>query len=145
MSWEDIIILKERMHFEKEDSRERKRTHAPVSYEGIDVDQPAPAPSKKPKTAGPVRKMAGQKALELKGRDIRVLVREESEGREYAHPEMTLPPLEVFAGLPLSLENRVNAAADGGQRVFEDSDLSGLLHSRLIRDKIFIVLLQKVK
>ncbi|KAH8119064.1 transcription regulator [Phellopilus nigrolimitatus] len=86
MSWEDIIPLEERMRFEKEDedrrmaelaeqSRERKRTHAPVSYEGMDVDQPAPAPSKKPKTTGPVRKTAGQKALELKERDIRVLVR----------------------------------------------------------------------
>ncbi|KAI5120346.1 hypothetical protein M0805_009421 [Coniferiporia weirii] len=86
MSWEDIIPLEERMRFEKEEedrrmvelaeqTRERKRTHAPVSYEGMDVDQPASAPSKKPKAAGPTRKTAGQKALELKERDIRVLVR----------------------------------------------------------------------
>lgn len=86
MSWEDIIPLEERMRFEKEDedrrmqelaeqSRERKRAHAPVSYEGMDVDQPVPATSKKPKNPAPVRKSASQKALELKERDIRVLVR----------------------------------------------------------------------
>ena len=86
MSWEEIIPLEERMRFEKEDeerrlaemaeqTRERKRAVAPVSYEGMDVDQPPPAPSKKPKTSAPVRKSASQKAMELKERDIRVLVR----------------------------------------------------------------------
>ena len=88
MSWEDIIPLEERMRFEKEQedeerrmaefaeqTRERKRAVAPVSYEGMDVDQPASAPAKKPKTSAPVRKSASQKALELKERDIRVLVR----------------------------------------------------------------------
>ncbi|KAH8113703.1 hypothetical protein DFH11DRAFT_1600618 [Phellopilus nigrolimitatus] len=86
MSWEDIILLEVRMRFEKEDedrcmavlaeqSCEREHTHAPVSYEGMDTDQPAPAPSKKPKTAGPVRKTASQKALELKVREICVLVK----------------------------------------------------------------------
>ncbi|OCB89362.1 transcription regulator [Sanghuangporus baumii] len=86
MSWEDIIPLEERMRFEKEDeerrlaemaeqTRERKRAVAPVSYEGMDVDQPPPAPSKKPKATAPVRKSASQKAMELKERDIRVLVR----------------------------------------------------------------------
>lgn len=86
MSWEDIIPLEDRMKFEKEEedrkmvelaeqSRERKRGHAPVSYEGMDVDQPpVPAP-KKLKVSGAVRKTASQKALELKERDIRVLVR----------------------------------------------------------------------
>ncbi|EJD02826.1 transcription regulator [Fomitiporia mediterranea MF3/22] len=85
MSWEDIIPLEERIRFEKEDedrrmaelaeqSRDRKRAVAPVSYEGMDVDQ-APTPSKKPKQPAPVRKSASQKALELKERDIRVLVR----------------------------------------------------------------------
>lgn len=85
MNWEDIIPLEERMKFEEEErdrhmaeyaemTKERKRNQAPVSYEGMDVDQPAPT-SKKPKAAGPARKTAGQKALELKERDIRVLVR----------------------------------------------------------------------
>ncbi|KNZ72917.1 Chromodomain helicase hrp3 [Termitomyces sp. J132] len=88
MSWEDIIPLEERERFENEeeqrrveelaaqDSRDRKRTHAPVSYEGMDVDQPAAvAAPKKPKTPGPTRKTASQKALELKERDVRVLIR----------------------------------------------------------------------
>ncbi len=69
MNWEDIIPLDERQKFEKEEdqrkaeeiaaeeSRDRKRTHAPVSYEGMDVDQPpAAAVPKKPKVAGPTRK-----------------------------------------------------------------------------------------
>lgn len=53
MSWEDIIPLEDRMKFEKEEedrkmaeiteqNRDRKRTHAPVSYEGMDVDIPPP-------------------------------------------------------------------------------------------------------
>jgi len=88
MSWEDIIPLEERQKFEKEDderraeemaaqeSRDRKRTHAPVSYEGMDVDQPATVQAtKKPKVPGPTRKTAGQKAMELKERDVRVLIR----------------------------------------------------------------------
>jgi len=88
MNWEDIIPLEERMKFEKEEedrkmaelaeqNRDRKRTHAPVSYEGMDVDvPPPPAPSKsKSKAPAPARKTAGQKAMELKERDIRVLVR----------------------------------------------------------------------
>lgn len=89
MSWEEIIPLEERIRFEKEEeerrivemaemaeqSRERKRAVAPVSYEGMDVDQPPSAPSKKPKAPAPVRKSASQKAMELKERDIRVLVR----------------------------------------------------------------------
>ncbi|KAH7929849.1 transcription regulator [Leucogyrophana mollusca] len=88
MSWEDIIPLDERQKFEKEEDqrkaeelaaqelKDRKRTHAPVSYEGMDVDQPAPAPApKKPKAPGPTRKTASQKAMELKERDVRVLIR----------------------------------------------------------------------
>lgn len=88
MSWEDIIPLDERKKFEAEDdqrkaeemvtqdSRDRKRTHAQVSYEGMDVDQPAAtAAPKKPKTPGPTRKTASQKAMELKERDVRVLIR----------------------------------------------------------------------
>jgi chromodomain-helicase-DNA-binding protein 1 len=47
-----------------------------VSYEGMDVDQPTPATApKKPKAPGPARKTASQKAMELKERDVRVLIR----------------------------------------------------------------------
>lgn len=87
MNWEDIIPLEERQRFEADEdrkkaeelastegARERKRVAA-VSYEGMDVDQPAPsAPAKKPKAA-PQRKSASQKAMELKERDLRVLIR----------------------------------------------------------------------
>ncbi|KAI0318392.1 SNF2 family N-terminal domain-containing protein [Amylostereum chailletii] len=88
MSWEDIIPLDERKKLEREDDerkaeelaaadtgRERKRTHAPVSYEGMDVDQPASAPPAKKTKAAPTRKSASQKAMELKERDVRVLIR----------------------------------------------------------------------
>lgn len=88
MSWEDIIPLTERQKIEAEEdkrkaeelalqeSRDRKRTHAQVSYEGMDVDQPASASApKKPKIPGPTRKTASQKAMELKERDVRVLIR----------------------------------------------------------------------
>ncbi|KAI0051885.1 transcription regulator [Auriscalpium vulgare] len=89
LSWEDIIPLDERQKVEREDdlrkaeelaaqdtSRDRKRTHAAVSYEGMDVDQPGSAPTvKKPKAQGLTRKSASQKAMELKERDVRVLIR----------------------------------------------------------------------
>src|SRR5262245_6949088 len=81
MSWEDIIPLEEREKFEKEEeqrraeeyanqeSRDRKRNHAPVSYEGMDVDHPGATPTpKKPKAPAPQRKSASQKAMELKER-----------------------------------------------------------------------------
>jgi chromodomain-helicase-DNA-binding protein 1 len=89
MAWEDIIPLEERQRFDAEadvkraeelasteGARERKRNAATVrSYEGMDVDQPAPsAPAKKAKPV-PQRKTAGQKAMELKERDLRVLIR----------------------------------------------------------------------
>ncbi|KAG7446290.1 uncharacterized protein BT62DRAFT_1021007 [Guyanagaster necrorhizus] len=88
MNWEDIIPLDERQKFEKEEdsrkaeelaaeeSRDRKRTHAQVSYEGMDVDHPPTTSApKKPKNPGPTRKSASQKAMELKERDVRVLIR----------------------------------------------------------------------
>ena len=88
MSWEDIIPLEERQNFEAEDdqkraeelaaqeSRDRKRTVAQVSYEGMDVDQPATSSApKKPKVPSTARKSASQKAMELKERDVRVLIR----------------------------------------------------------------------
>ena len=88
MSWEDIIPLEERQKLEAEDdqrraeelaaqeSRERKRTVAQVSYEGMDVDQPnASAAPKKIKASSATRKSASQKSMELKERDVRVLIR----------------------------------------------------------------------
>jgi chromodomain-helicase-DNA-binding protein 1 len=85
MSWEDIIPLEERQKFENEEEaarmeemsvEPRKRSHAPVSYEGMDVDQPPSAAApKKPKAPGPTRKTASQRAMELKERDVRVLIR----------------------------------------------------------------------
>jgi chromodomain-helicase-DNA-binding protein 1 len=87
MNWEDIIPLDERAKFEAEEDERRaeetaltgdsrKRAHAQVSYEGMDVDQPAASSApKKPKIPGPQRKTASQKAMELKERDVRVLIR----------------------------------------------------------------------
>ena len=84
MSWEDIIPLEERQKLEADEdgqkmeeseSRDRKRTHAPVSYEGMDVDQPTPATVPKKPKAPATRKTASQKAMELKERDVRVLIR----------------------------------------------------------------------
>ncbi|KAG9316406.1 P-loop containing nucleoside triphosphate hydrolase protein [Chiua virens] len=88
MNWEDIIPLEERQKFDREEEerkaedlvaqelRDRKRSHAPVSYEGMDVDQPTGSQTpKKPKVPGPQRKTASQKAMELKERDVRVLIR----------------------------------------------------------------------
>ncbi|KAH8814700.1 SNF2 family N-terminal domain-containing protein [Flagelloscypha sp. PMI_526] len=87
MSWDDIIPLSERQKLEREEDEKkaaeiaaqegggvRKRQHAEVSYAGMDADQPVPPPVKKPKPA-PQRKSASQKAMELKERDVRVLVR----------------------------------------------------------------------
>lgn len=85
MNWEDIIPLDERQKLELEEeerrieenaaNESRKRTHAQVSYEGMDVDQPVPLAPKKPKAPVTQRKTASQKAMELKERDVRVLIR----------------------------------------------------------------------
>ncbi|PPQ99451.1 hypothetical protein CVT24_005258 [Panaeolus cyanescens] len=88
MNWEDIIPLDERQRFEAEEeearraeesaaaNESRKRTHANVSYEGMDVDpSTSNTAPKKPKVQGPTRKTASQKAMELKERDVRVLIR----------------------------------------------------------------------
>ena len=85
INWDDIIPLEEREKFQKEEdekrmldldlARERKRSTAPVSYKGMDVEQPAPTVAKKPKAPGPARKTFTQRSMELKERDIRVLVR----------------------------------------------------------------------
>ena len=87
MNWEDIIPIEARQQFEREEdqrraeelaaeeTKDRKRSHAQVSYEGMDVDHtPSQPPPKKPKHP-PQRKSATQKALELKERDVRVLIR----------------------------------------------------------------------
>ena len=67
MAWEDIIPENERQRFEQEEekrraeemaaaereSKDRKRSHAPVSYEGMDVEpHPAPAPAPAPGRTG---------------------------------------------------------------------------------------------
>ncbi|TRM69410.1 SNF2 family N-terminal domain-containing protein [Schizophyllum amplum] len=86
MNWEDIIPVDERekaareeeekkqKDVAKEDPRDRKRQAAQVSYEGMDVDQPAPTPAPK-KAKAPTRKSGAQRAMELKERDVRVLIR----------------------------------------------------------------------
>lgn len=83
LSWDDIIPLEDRVKAEEEersaalkDSGPRKRTHAQVSYEGMDVAEPSTsAPAKKAKVPAASRKTAAQRAMDLKERDIRVLVR----------------------------------------------------------------------
>ena len=85
MNWEDIIPLEERQKFEADEEERRaeeslsnetrKRSHAPVSYEGMDIDQPQQAAAPKKPKAAPQRKTASQKAMELKERDVRVLIR----------------------------------------------------------------------
>ncbi|EIN11962.1 hypothetical protein PUNSTDRAFT_99321 [Punctularia strigosozonata HHB-11173 SS5] len=86
MSWEDIIPLDERQKFEREENDRkaeelaaqettRKRTTQPVSYEGMDVDQKSSSSTAKKPKAAPQRKSASQKAMELKERDLRVLIR----------------------------------------------------------------------
>ncbi|KAH9892574.1 SNF2 family N-terminal domain-containing protein [Cubamyces lactineus] len=88
MNWEDIIPVEERQRFEREEdqrkaeelaaaeTKDRKRSHAPVSYEGMDVEHSSSAPpAKKPRHPPPQRKTPSQKAMELKERDVRVLVR----------------------------------------------------------------------
>lgn len=88
MSWDEIIPLEARQEFEREEDQRRaeelaaeetnnrKRSHAQVSYEGMDVDHTAPLPpAKKPRHPAPQRKTASQKAMELKERDVRVLIR----------------------------------------------------------------------
>ncbi|KAH9949577.1 SNF2 family N-terminal domain-containing protein [Amylocystis lapponica] len=69
MNWEDIIPDQRKAEeLAAQDHKDRKRSHAPVSYEGMDVDHTAaPAPPKKPKNPAPQRKR--------RERDVRVLIR----------------------------------------------------------------------
>jgi chromodomain-helicase-DNA-binding protein 1 len=87
MNWEDIIPLQDRQRIEDEedrkraeelastDVRDRKRTTAGVSYEGMDADQTSSTTAQKKSKPAPQRKTATQKAMELKERDLRVLIR----------------------------------------------------------------------
>ncbi|KAH7108397.1 transcription regulator [Auriculariales sp. MPI-PUGE-AT-0066] len=81
LNWEDIIPLEERLRAEEDsvtlvEVGPRKRTAAQVSYEGMDITEPSTSSqAKKPKAPAAQRKTAAQRALDLKERDIRVLVR----------------------------------------------------------------------
>lgn len=90
MNWEDIIPLDAREAFAKEEADKeaaeataqanRKRAAAqiaPGAYEGMDVVEAAPPPPPPKKGKGPTgpKKTALQRSMELKERDIRVLVR----------------------------------------------------------------------
>ncbi|KAF8325229.1 SNF2 family N-terminal domain-containing protein [Cantharellus anzutake] len=91
MNWDEIIPLEERLKVEQEEAEEkakqdaldtsqsRKRAAAqiqPGAYEGMDAIEPSAASApKKAKGPAPPRKTAAQRAVELKERDLRVLVR----------------------------------------------------------------------
>jgi chromodomain-helicase-DNA-binding protein 1 len=91
LSWDEIIPLEERERVaEEEAAREqeeataaanqnRKRAAAqmqPGAYQGMDVTEPpAPSNTKKAKGPAPPRKTAAQRSMELKERDLRVLIR----------------------------------------------------------------------
>lgn len=90
MNWEDIIPIDAREAFAKEEAEKdaadaavqasRKRAAAqiaPGAYEGMDVVEAAPPPPPPKKGKGPTgpKKTALQRSMELKERDIRVLVR----------------------------------------------------------------------
>jgi chromodomain-helicase-DNA-binding protein 1 len=86
MSWEDIIPLEERQKYEEMEAaarneellnQSRKRTTT-VNYEGMDGEHPAASSSKPTKKAtkpSAPRKTAAQRSMELKERDVRVLIR----------------------------------------------------------------------
>ncbi|KAG9012481.1 hypothetical protein FRB94_005798 [Tulasnella sp. JGI-2019a] len=91
MSWDDIIPLDARETFAKKEEAEkaaaevaaqqnRKRAAAQVpvgAYEGMDAGEAPPPPQPAKKGKGPLgpKKTALQRSMELKERDIRVLVR----------------------------------------------------------------------
>ncbi|WWC91832.1 uncharacterized protein L201_006779 [Kwoniella dendrophila CBS 6074] len=92
LSWDDIIPVDERTKAEEEEkatqiaeaqlstSRKRAAARPPGTYEGMDYDdaessKPGSPSSKKPKAAAQPRKTTAQRALELKERDLRVLIR----------------------------------------------------------------------
>ncbi|EIW67175.1 hypothetical protein TREMEDRAFT_69728 [Tremella mesenterica DSM 1558] len=93
LSWDEIIPAEERIKAEEEEiktsstdamvqsSRKRAAARPPGTYEGMDNDigedgsKPGSPSDKKAKTPGAPRKSNAQKALELKERDLRVLIR----------------------------------------------------------------------
>lgn len=90
MSWDDIIPVEERDRFADEEAVKqaeeasssnpsRKRAAAqvqPGAYEGMDVaERVGSSGSKKSKGPAPPRKTAAQRSMELKERDLRVLIR----------------------------------------------------------------------
>jgi hypothetical protein len=92
INWDEIIPLDERQRVEREDAEKqaerlaaeatqgRKRQAANVTYEGMDMMDPSVATAgdkkkKETKAPAPARKTAAAKSMELKDRDIRVLVR----------------------------------------------------------------------
>jgi len=92
INWDEIIPLDERQRVEREDAEKqaerlaaettqgRKRQVANVTYEGMDMMDPSVATAgdkkkKESKAPAPARKTAAAKSMELKDRDIRVLVR----------------------------------------------------------------------
>jgi chromodomain-helicase-DNA-binding protein 1 len=123
ISWEEIIPLEERQKVEREDdqrkaeelaaldTKDRKRSHAPVSYEGMDVDQPMSATtSKKPKGPAPARKSASQKAMELKERDVRVLIRSMQKWGDIRQRYDVIVSLHLFLVVPTTNLPQVNDA-----------------------------------
>ncbi|WRT70120.1 uncharacterized protein IL334_007114 [Kwoniella shivajii] len=92
LSWDDIIPVEERTKAEEEEkaaqaevpissSRKRAAARPPGTYEGMDYDdhdgssKPGSPGEKKQKAASQPRKTTAQRALELKERDLRVLIR----------------------------------------------------------------------
>ncbi|WWC72124.1 uncharacterized protein I206_106084 [Kwoniella pini CBS 10737] len=93
LSWDDIIPVDERAKAEEDEratqiaeaqtttSRKRAAARPPGTYEGMDYDdaegssKPGSPGGKKPKAAAQPRKTTAQRALELKERDLRVLIR----------------------------------------------------------------------
>ncbi|WVQ84586.1 hypothetical protein IAT38_006740 [Cryptococcus sp. DSM 104549] len=94
LSWDDIIPEDERAKAEEEEkaaataemiaasSRKRSAAKGPGTYQDMDLDEPEGGSSKpgsptdkKAKVPGPPRKTTAQRALELKDRDLRVLIR----------------------------------------------------------------------
>ncbi|TFK62878.1 hypothetical protein BDN72DRAFT_929644 [Pluteus cervinus] len=67
MSWEDSIPADERQKIEAEDDQKRAEEHACTGAWMYYTENPKPP--------GPTWKTASQKAMELKGRDMRVLIR----------------------------------------------------------------------
>jgi chromodomain-helicase-DNA-binding protein 1 len=92
LSWDDIIPVEERVKLDEEESRalaaeeaaavnrKRKAAQQPGAYQDMDMDEDGNgskpgSPNGKKARVGQPRKSNAQKALELKERDLRVLIR----------------------------------------------------------------------